>query len=140
MILSEIKELVSIFEKSELSFLEIKDDNTNIKMKKGQKFVASIPQVSRDIDIPVIESQPVKHQYKTIKAPVVGVFYRAASPENPPFVTVGQKIEKGDVIGLIEAMKMMSEIKATVSGTIRSIDVQNEQLVSFDDILMQVED
>ncbi len=75
-----------------------------------------------------------------VKAPIVGTFYRASSPEAPPFAEVGQPIAKGDVLCIIEAMKLMNEIEAEVSGTVRQVLVQNGQPVEFDQPLFVIEE
>ena len=74
-----------------------------------------------------------------IKAPLVGVYYAAASPDKAPFVQVGSKVEKGDTVCLIEAMKMMSEVVAPRAGVIKEILVENGDLVEFDKPLFVIE-
>ena len=74
-----------------------------------------------------------------IKAPIVGTFYAASSPESAPFVTVGDSVQKGDVLCIIEAMKLMNEIESEVSGVIKQILVDNAQPVQYDEPLFIVE-
>jgi acetyl-CoA carboxylase biotin carboxyl carrier protein len=74
-----------------------------------------------------------------ITAPLVGVFYAASSPEAQPFVSVGQHVKQGDVVCIIEAMKVMNEIKASHDGTVTSVPAQNGQMVAFGDVLMRIE-
>ena len=69
---------------------------------------------------------------------MVGTFYQAPSPEEAPFVTVGQKVKKGDVVGIIEAMKLMNEITAPCDGIIETIDAENGQMVEFHQVLMRI--
>lgn len=66
-----------------------------------------------------------------IKAPLVGTFYYSASPENPPFVKVGDKVKKGQILGIIEAMKLMNEIESEYDGIVESILIENEQMVEY---------
>ena len=73
-----------------------------------------------------------------VKAPLAGVFYRAAGPEEEPFVTVGQQIKKGDTVGLIEAMKMINEIPAPCDGTVTEILMDNEAFAEFDAALIGI--
>lgn len=73
-----------------------------------------------------------------VKAIVAGTFYTAPSPDASPFVTVGQNVKKGDVIGLIEAMKMMNDITSPCDGQIVEIKAANEDLVGFDDVLISI--
>ena len=75
-----------------------------------------------------------------VKSPIVGVFYGASSPESDPYVTVGKTVKKGDIICIIEAMKVMNEIKAPCDGTVTSILVENEALVEYDQALMVIEE
>lgn len=75
-----------------------------------------------------------------MKAKVAGTFYRASSPESEPFVQVGQSISKGDIIGMIEAMKMMNEVISPVNGKIVEIIAKNEELVEFDSVLIKIEE
>lgn len=78
--------------------------------------------------------------FSEITAKVVGVFYAASSPGAKPYITVGSKIKKGDVIGIIEAMKLMNEIESPISGTVKKIHVDNEELVEFGQVLVSVEE
>ena len=78
-------------------------------------------------------------QVDYIKAPLVGVFYAAASPDKAPFVKVGSKVEKGETVCLIEAMKMMSEVTAPRAGVIKEILVENGDLVEYDKPLFVIE-
>ncbi len=74
-----------------------------------------------------------------VKAPLVGTFYCAPSPEDKPFVTVGQQVKKGDVIGIIEAMKLMNEITAPEDGVVKNIFAQNGNMVEYGEVLMVLE-
>jgi len=74
----------------------------------------------------------------SIIAPLVGVFYSSATPEAEPFVTIGQTVQKGDTVCIIEAMKILNEIKAPVSGKIVKIHVNNNDVVEFNQILMEI--
>lgn len=75
-----------------------------------------------------------------VRAPIVGTYYAAPSPDADPFVQVGQTVKKGDVLCIIEAMKLMNEIESEVAGTIREIKVENAQPVEFDQVLFLVEE
>ena len=75
-----------------------------------------------------------------VKAPLVGVFYAASSPDQQPFVQVGSRVEKGDTLCLIEAMKMMSEVVAPKSGVIKEIYVENGAMVEFDASLFAIQE
>ena len=74
-----------------------------------------------------------------VKAPLVGTFYCAPSPEEKPFVSVGQSVKKGDVVGIIEAMKLMNEITAPEDGVVKSIFAENGNMVEYGEVLMVLE-
>ncbi len=75
----------------------------------------------------------------TLKAPLTGIFYRSPTPQAPAFIQVGSKVAEGDVIGLIEAMKLFNEIRATASGTVRRIMIENGQLVRAHQPIIELE-
>ncbi|WP_068641686.1 acetyl-CoA carboxylase biotin carboxyl carrier protein, partial [Oleiphilus sp. HI0132] len=75
---------------------------------------------------------------QTINAPMVGTFYKAPSPDSAPFVEVGQSVKAGDVLCIIEAMKMMNQIEADRSGVIQSIEVSDGEPIEFDQILFTI--
>ena len=75
-----------------------------------------------------------------VKAPLVGTFYRAASPESKPFVSVGDRVSKGQTVCLIEAMKMMNEISAPADGEVVEIIAQNGDIVAFDTPLLRIKE
>lgn len=81
---------------------------------------------------PASEEKKETVEGETVRSPIVGTFYRAASPDSDPFVEVGDKIEKGDTICIVEAMKIMNEIESEFSGTVKKILVEDAQPVEFD--------
>lgn len=87
---------------------------------------------------PVVPSPPVDKKWVEIKSPMVGTFYRAPGPDEPPFTQVGDRISIGQTVCIIEAMKLMNEIEAEVSGQVMEILVQNGEPVEFDQPLMRV--
>ena len=82
---------------------------------------------------------PAKTDYETVNAPLTGIFYRSPSPQAEAFVQVGSQITQGDVIGLIEAMKLFNEIRATASGKVRRILIENGQLVKAKQPILELE-
>lgn len=84
------------------------------------------------------ESEPASN-YRQVKSPIVGIYYAAAGPQQEPFVKMGQKVEKGQVLCLVEAMKMMNELKSPIDGIIRTVSGINGKLVEFDQVLFEVE-
>lgn len=84
-------------------------------------------------------TEPAKSNYLEVKSSMVGTFYRAASPEKPPYVEIGQKIKKGDVVCVIEAMKLFNEIESEVSGTVVKVMVEDALPVEYDQVLFLVQ-
>ena len=79
------------------------------------------------------------HKYVTIKSSMIGTFYRSSSPENPPFINVGDKIKSGDTVCIIEAMKLFNEIESEISGTIIKVLVDDATPIEFDQDLFLVD-
>lgn len=147
----EIKEMINLMNENNLSELEIEKDDMRIKLKRGaspsQEQVSAAPIFIEREKILGPESRPqapssakeVSANRLEIKAPMVGTFYRASSPEAPPFVQGNQEIEPGQVICIIEAMKLMNEIKSEIKGKILEILVDNAEPVEFGQPLFLVE-
>ncbi len=146
----EIRDLIGEFKDSPLSFLEIKDGETYLKMKKP---VGGQPQPA-PAQAPAFNSMPFSASSEVaaaqapvadfeslveVASPIVGVFYEAPAPGEKPFVAVGDHVEEGDVLCLMEAMKMISEVKSPCAGTIREICVANEEAVGCDQVLIRIE-
>lgn len=140
----EIYNLIERFETSSLTVLEVEDDGFHLRMEKsGQP--QQLQQSDKDLRAPAIPSlQPVQKEprssnFREVKSPIVGIYYAAPEPGKPPFVTVGQQVKQGQVLCVVEAMKMMNELKAPVDGIIRSAGGVNGELVEFDQVLFEVE-
>ncbi len=100
--------------------------------------VAAAPAPEAAAPVAAPEAAPASN-FEQVTAPLVGVFYEAPSPEDEPFVKLGQKVEAGQTLCLIEAMKMMSELKSPVDGVIKRICVENADLVEFGQVIYEVE-
>ncbi len=128
--IKKIRELVDLMEEKDLLTLEYGHDDNYISLTRntGVQTVAA-PQVAA----PAAAATPVAKtpSGKLETSPMVGVFYSAPSPNDPPFVKVGQKVEAGDTLGIIEAMKIMNPLEATQSGIIEEILVSNAEVVEF---------
>lgn len=85
------------------------------------------------------EEAPASSNTLEVKSPIVGTFYRSASPDKPAYVKVGDKVSKGDVVCIVEAMKLFNEIESEVSGTIVKVMVEDAQPVEYDQVLFLVE-
>lgn len=145
--IKEIKEVINLMNENNLAEIEIEKDGTRIKLRKvGTSNEVKIhgPVIKEIEDLSVEQKQEIKTQEKSgkfieIKAPMVGTFYRAPSPEAPTFVEIGQAVEAGQVICIIEAMKLMNEIKNEVRGRIAEILVENGEPVEFGQAIFLVE-
>ncbi|HLF18155.1 MAG TPA: acetyl-CoA carboxylase biotin carboxyl carrier protein [Candidatus Omnitrophota bacterium] len=148
--LKEIKELINLMNEHGLTEIEIEREGTKIKIKKSSDELPTV--ISRGPASYHVESQPAlkapeSQQASTakatnaqeIKSPMVGTFYRSSSPESPPFVEVGGVVEVGQVVCIVEAMKLMNEIKSEVKGRVVEIPIENAQPVEFGQTLFVVE-
>lgn len=134
-----IEKLADILNIKGLTEITIEDGNQAISVKKDGCGVAVNP-----VQIPVSQvsqSAPAEEtkKGKAIVSPMVGTFYKASSPEAKPFVEVGQTIAEGDVVCIVEAMKLMNEIESEFSGKVVEICVEDGQPVEFGQVLMYVE-
>ena len=144
--LDELKEIIALLEEHNLTTIKMSDKTNSVCIEKAPATVQPIatpvtaPVSTAVPQAPVQETvnAPVVSTGKTIDSPMVGVFYAAASPESSPFVTVGQKVNKGDVVCIIEAMKLMNEITADQSGTIAEIYVNNGDIVEYGQPLFKI--
>ena len=147
----EIKEMIGLMNENNLSELEIEKEGMRIKLKKnlspGQDSSSALHPIfiEREKMEPAqartevsLQKEPSSNKLE-IKAPMVGTFYRAPSPEAPPFVQLSQDIEPGQVICILEAMKLMNEIKSEVKGKIIEILVDNAEPVEFGQPLFLIE-
>ena len=145
--LKELKDLIALMNENQLTELEIEREGTKVRLRKGSGGEEGIvierlpaPRASAMPTGPVpVPDLPAKPEGTEIKSPMVGTFYRAPAPEAPPFVEVGQEIQVGQVLCILEAMKLMNEIKSEVKGRIIKITVENAQPVEFGQTLFIVE-
>ena len=148
--IKEIKEMINLMNENGLIELEIEKDGMRVRLKKtGPGMEASAGGaivMEKTVTSPVQskeeateQSEKVSTNTVEIKAPMVGTFYRAPSPESPPYVEIGQAIEPGQVICIIEAMKLMNEIKSEIKGKILEILVDNTEPVEFGQPMFLIE-
>ena len=138
--LRKLKTLIDLVQNSGISELEISEGEEKIRIAKHLSHAPATTLVSMPAAAPVAVSPaptadadpvPAKTEGHVIKAPMVGTFYRAGAPDAAPFVEVGQAVKEGDTLCVIEAMKLMNEIEADMSGVIKAIQVENGQAVEF---------
>lgn len=129
--IKQIRELIDLMEEKDLANLEYgkKGDYIHLTRNVAVQTVA-VPQAVSTTTAPTTPATKAPSG-KIETAPMVGVFYSAPSPNDPPFVKVGQKVEAGDQLGIIEAMKIMNPLEATQSGIIEEILVSNAEVVQF---------
>lgn len=143
--IEKINSIVELFKNSGLDemTLELKDFKINLKNNKVEyvaKEVVNVVEKSSPVKVEKVEEQVNDTKGEWIKAPFVGTFYAAPSANEAPYVKVGQKINKGDVICILEAMKVMNEIKSNKSGTVLEIKAQNGNMVEYDEELILIGD
>lgn len=159
----EVKELIELIDNSNLSYFEMRDDKEFIKMDKSitRNYVSNsndlsdnnlsklaITDLSNDVDTKTEVKENVEEDKvlqnnddtdtEVIASPIVGTFYESMSPEDDPFVSVGQKISKGEVVCIVEAMKLMNEISAEFDCEIISVLGENGKMVQYGDTLFKV--
>ena len=156
--LKEIQNLIKFVAKSGVTEVKLEMDDIKITIKtedsektikRQEQVLIHTPQIAPPIVQSVITSEPEivsqettaekDSKYITIKSPIIGTFYRKSSPDKPLFVEVGQTIAEGDVLCVIEAMKLFNEIESEVSGTIIKILVDDSSPVEFDQPLFLVD-
>ena len=131
--IEKIRTLIALMEESELVNLEISSDDEHISLTRHYDTpVPTMMAAPAAGAAPVAaEAQPAMQTGIVETSPMVGVYYSAPSPNDPPFVKVGQKVQAGDTLGIIEAMKIMNPLEATQSGVIDEILVTNSEVVQF---------
>ena len=152
--IKEIKEMLQLMQEHSLTEVEIEKDGLKIKLKKGGngRFVAEPAYESSPMVIPIgrgsaeagSSAQPAPPKADPpnvviVKSPMVGTFYAAPSPDQPNYTTQGKQVKEGDVLCIVEAMKLMNEIKAEVSGKVIEILVKNGQPIEFDQPLFKIQ-
>ena len=145
--LKDIKAIIDLMRKNDLSVFEMEKDGFRLKLQKGigeQQAAPMIPAPSPAVvqngpAAPTATAPPPEtSRLRDIISPMVGTFYRAASPEAPPFVDVGKEVTEETVVCIIEAMKVMNEIKAETNGVIAEIVAENGKPVQFGQVLYRV--
>lgn len=145
-----IKKLADVVNKNNLSEITLEDGDKAIVIKaekapvvaqavEVQQASSQQPQQALQAEVEAPQAEAPKKKGTAITSPMVGAFYAAPSPSAKPFVKVGDKVAVGQVVCIIEAMKLMNEIEAEVSGTITEICVEDGQSVEYGQVLMYVE-
>ena len=139
----KIKKLIHMLEQSDLNEIEVSQGEESVRISKGNSNDISTSIFNTDQSQAATNQDPIESNTEIIgniiKSPIVGTFYRKPSPEKPPFVNIGDTVSEGDVVCIVEAMKMMNEIKSEYSGKIISILPSDGQPVEFDQTLIIIE-
>lgn len=158
----QIQDLIKLMSRSDLSELKVEKDNFKITLKKGAS--TFVPGLATNMEQPPVqavqagqptggsaeppqaktEQSPAKpeggeNNYTTIKSPMIGTFYRSPGPEKEPFVKIGEVVNKGDHICIIEAMKLFNEIESEIDGKIMKVLVEDATPVEYDQPLFLVD-
>ncbi len=149
----DVLKLAEFFEKSSIARMEYKVEDEKLVLEKAEAFAPKAPSF---MPMPVPSAMPAQAPVAVsdssvsapdtsnsnttkVRAPLVGVFYASPAPGEKPFVSVGESVSKGQVLCLLEAMKMMNEVVSPIDGVIKNIACANEAVVAFDDLLFEVE-
>lgn len=153
----KIRELIALVERNGLTELAVEEDGFSVSIKaetaSGQVAAPVVVAPSAQVEVqpiemimgPAVESVPAPAEqaapanHTEIRSPMIGVFYRKPSPDSPAFIEVGDEIEVGQTIGLIEAMKVFSEVPSEVAGHVVSVHAENGKLVQAGDLLAVVD-
>ena len=141
----KIKTLIEMLEESNLNEIEVSQGEESVRISKSSRDTSIVSGSANQNNIEKVDSAIALNQESTdikgnfVTAPIVGTFYRKPSPEKEPFVKVGDNVNKGDVLCIIEAMKMMNEIKSDFDGKVSAIEVEDGQPVEFGQTIIVIE-
>ena len=149
--IEDVKKLVSLVEKTDVTHIAWTRGGEKVVIRRGAAVMAAAPAPvyhAAPVAAPVAPATPTAAAPKAeakadapgtyVSSPFVGTFYRAPSPDSAPFTEVGQKVKKGQVLCIVEAMKLMNEIECEVDGTVAEILVQNATPVEFGEKLFRI--
>lgn len=133
----QLEVILALFEKSTVSEMELESEAFKLKLKRNTEVheVISKP-IVQHVSLPTVKEDNAHW----VKAPLVGTYYHSANPEAKPYVEVGQAVKEGQVICLIEAMKVMNEIKADRNGVVQEIKAINGKMVEYNQALVRIGD
>lgn len=153
--ISDLKEIAAIVKENGLGKLELKCGDFEIIIEGKKEYppqppvfgtpnsgtmVHSPAAIVRDSETAVssVPSAPAVVNGNVVKSPIVGTYYASSAPDKPPFVTVGQKVKKGDVLMIIESMKVMNDVQSDFDGTVTEILIKNAESVEYDQPIMVI--
>lgn len=136
----EILELIEAIDKSALTKFSFEEGDTKIKIEKNrEETICTKPVTQNEVlqikeEVEIIESD----NFEYIKSPLIGTFYNSPSPEEEPYIAVGDKVSKNQVIGIIEVMKVMNEVKCNYDGIVEDILINNNDTVEYGQSLIKI--
>ena len=139
----KVKKLIELLESSDIAEIEIKEGEESVRISRGSTSVPApiayqAPAPAPSAAAAPVAATPVAESGQAIKSPMVGTFYRSPSPSSPVFVEVGKHVKAGDVVCIVEAMKMMNQIEADHAGVVEAILVEDGEPVEFDQPLIRI--
>ena len=139
----KIKKLIEMLQESDLNEIEIQEGEESVRISRGSMKsieVQSVPIESDKAEVLSGNNDTAKiDSGSSIKSPIVGTFYRKPAPDKPPFIDIGSHVSAGDVVCIVEAMKMMNEIKSEFAGQVTAINVEDGAPVEFDQSLIVID-
>ena len=146
----KVKKLIEMLEESSLAEIEINEGEESIRISRASSIMPQVPvqapmmapaaaPVASTGEAPKAESEATAVEGHTVNSPMVGTFYRASSPGAKPFVEVGQQVNVGDTLCIIEAMKMLNEIESDKAGIVKAVLKENAQPVEYGEALFVIE-
>ena len=139
----DVREILRIIDESDLAELQIETEGFSMHVVKGERRIeAPAPRPTRAAQEPAAPTPTPENERDgtvAITAPILGTFYRAEAPGQPPFVEVGRQVEPDTIVCIIEVMKMMNSVPAGVAGTIAEVVAENAELVEYGEPLFRVE-
>ncbi|MDC0180177.1 acetyl-CoA carboxylase biotin carboxyl carrier protein [Pseudomonadota bacterium] len=138
----KIKKLIEMLQDSDLTEIEVQEGEESVRIVRGstQPFEVKTTSISPASVNVLSENNEVaaNESGSPIKSPIVGTFYRKPAPDKPPFVEIGSHVNAGDVVCIVEAMKMMNEIKSEFTGKVSAINIDDGEPVEFDQSLIVI--
>ena len=140
----KVKKLIELLEESGIAEIEIKEGEESVRISRGSTLTPSAPPTTYQQPVappaePAVAAATPASNGQVMESPMVGTYYNASSPDSEPFAKVGQRVNQGDVLCIIEAMKIMNQIEADISGTIKSIECNNGEPVEYGAPLFVIE-
>ena len=141
----KIKKLIEMLQDSDLKEIEVSQGDESVRISRDNSSQTSEPIIQKQVvhEASNIVSQEEMPQEEVkgnkVTSPIVGTFYRKPSPDKDPFIKVGDEVQEGDILCIIEAMKMMNEIKSEFTGQVTAINVEDGSPVEFDQSLIVID-